>query len=66
MKKCMFCEDSFSKKDIEELTEMGEKFWLTKDGFVCPDCYDDLRRLPLESQLEALLKKGDYVWAERA
>lgn len=51
-RKCLFCEDVY---DLDELKEMGEKYWHTKTQFVCPDCYDNLRRLPLEEQLKALL-----------
>ncbi len=41
-RKCLFCEDVY---DLDELKEMGEKYWHTKTQFVCPDCYDNLRRL---------------------
>lgn len=62
--KCLFCEDRFSEEDLAELKEMGEKYHLEAKQFVCPDCYDDLRRLPLEEQLKALLQGGEYVWGE--
>ena len=41
-RKCLFCEDVY---DLDELKEMGEKYWHTKTQFVCQDCYDNLRRL---------------------
>jgi hypothetical protein len=60
--KCLFCEDTYTDQDLVELKEMGEECWKTKTQFVCPDCYDDLRRLPLEEQLKALLQGGKYEW----
>jgi|GEM_PF-4164660 len=42
--KCLFCEDRYTDEDLAELKEMGEKYHLESKQFVCPDCYDDLRR----------------------
>jgi len=63
--KCLFCEDTYTEQDIAELKEMGEAYWKTETQFVCPDCYDDLQRLPLEEQLKALLQGSDYEWEAR-
>lgn len=60
--KCLFCEDTYTKENLEEFREMGESFWHTKKEFVCPDCYADLKRLPLEEQLKALLEGSAYNW----
>jgi len=62
--KCLFCEDTYTPQDLAELKEMGESYHLESKQFVCPDCYDDLRRLPLEEQLKALLQGSDYEWEE--
>lgn len=58
--KCLFCEDTYTAQDLAEIKEMGEAYWKTEKQFVCPDCYDDLQRLPLEEQLKALLQCGNY------
>jgi hypothetical protein len=58
----MFCEDTFTGEELIELEEIGELFFRAKTDFVCPDCYDDLRHLPLEEQLRALLQGSKYVW----
>jgi uncharacterized protein with PIN domain len=63
--KCLFCEDRYTDKDLAELNEMGEIYHLESKQFVCPDCYDDLRRLPLEEQLKALLERNKYEWERR-
>lgn len=62
MKKCIFCEDRFTSAELKELKEMGEKYWLTKTQFICPDCWDDLRRLPLEDQHQAIIEGSAYEW----
>ena len=62
--KCLYCEDHYTDEDFVEPKEMGEKYHLESNQFVCPDCYDDLRRLPLEEQLKALLQGSEYVWDE--
>ena len=62
MKKCMFCEDRFTDEELSELKEMGEKYWLTKTQFICPDCMDDLQRLTLEDQYRAIIEGGAYKW----
>lgn len=53
--KCLFCEGNYTEQDLRDLKELGETYHLEEKQFVCPDCYDDLRRLPLEEQLKALL-----------
>lgn len=60
--KCLFCEDTYTEQDLSELKDMGEKYHLESKQFVCPDCYDDLRRLPLEEQLKALFQGSEYDW----
>jgi hypothetical protein len=60
--KCLFCEDNFTEQDLTELKEMGEAYYLAEKQLICPDCYLDLRRLPLEEQLKALLQGGEYKW----
>ncbi|MGS0745584.1 hypothetical protein ACU70A_06490 [Syntrophomonas erecta subsp. sporosyntropha] len=61
---CLFCEDIYTDQDLASLKEIGEKYHLEAELFVCPDCYDDLRRLPLEEQLKALLLGSEYEWEE--
>lgn len=63
--KCLFCEDTYTAQDIDEIKEIGESVYHTKTQFVCPDCYDDLQRLPLEEQLKALLQGSNYDWEAR-
>lgn len=63
--KCLFCEDTYTADEITELKEMGEKMWKTQKEFVCPDCYDNLKRLPLEEQAKALLQGNKYEWEEQ-
>ena len=60
--KCIFCEDKFTDEELSELKEMGEKYWLTKTEFICPDCRDDLQRLPLEDQYQAIIEGSAYEW----
>mgnify|MGYP000977027167 CR=1 FL=1 len=60
--KCLFCEDTYTEQDLRDLKELGETYHLEEKQFVCPDCYDDLQRLPLEEQLKALLQGGKYEW----
>ena len=66
--KCLFCEDTYTKQDLAELDEMGEKYHLESDyePFVCPDCFDDFQRLPLEEQLKALSEGVDYDWTKES
>lgn len=60
--KCLFCEDNFTEQDLTELKEMGEAYYLEEKQLICPDCYDKLRRLPLEETMKALLQGADYDW----
>ena len=53
---CRFCGDIFTKDDLKELRETGERYHLDGGGFICPDCYDNLRGRPLEEQAEVLLE----------
>lgn len=62
--KCLFCEDTYTTQDLSEMKEMGETYHLEPKQFVCPDCYDDLQRLPLEEQLKALMLGVEYEWEE--
>ena len=66
MTKCFFCEDRFTNAELKELKEMGEKYARTKECFICPDCYDDFNRLPLEEQFRALLSGNKYEWPNRS
>ncbi len=56
--KCRVCGGEYSKEDLRELREMGEPFYYSADGLLCPDCYDRWSRLPPEEQLSILLGKN--------
>lgn len=50
---CTKCGERYSEQEVSELKGWGERMWL--DPFICPDCYDGLRRLDLEDQAAELL-----------
>ena len=54
--KCALCGEQFTDEDFEEMMEMGEVFHRESNYFICPDCYDDYRRMSLEDQLIALME----------
>ncbi len=54
--KCALCEEQFTDEDLEEMMEMGEVFHRESNYFICPDCYDDYRRMCLEDQLSTLME----------
>jgi len=54
--KCALCGEQFTDDDLEDLMEMEETFHREGNYFICPDCYDDYRRMCLENQLIALMK----------
>lgn len=64
--KCLFCEDTYTEQDLSELDELLEKYHWESEQFICPDCYDDLRRLPLEEQVKALLQGVEYDWTKES
>lgn len=43
---CFRCKEVYTEDDLEELREMGERYYKRYGYFMCPDCYDDYRRLP--------------------
>ena len=44
---CFRCKEVYTEDDLEELREMDERYYKRYGHFMCPDCYDDYRRLPL-------------------
>lgn len=52
---CAWCRESYTSADLEELREMGEAYHLEDGCFLCPDCWDKYRRLPLETQASAAI-----------
>lgn len=56
--KCALCEEQFTDEDLEEMMEMGEVFHRESNYFICPDCYDDYRRMSLEDQLNILMESA--------
>ena len=58
---CTKCGERYSGREVSQLKSWGEKMWL--DPFICPDCYDALRRKSLEDQEKDLLneKPAEHV-----
>lgn len=56
--KCALCGEQFTDDDLEDLMEMEETFHREGNYFMCPDCYDDYRRMSLEDQLIALMESA--------
>ena len=54
--KCALCEEQFANDDLEEMKEMGKAFYHESNYFICPDCYDDYRRMCLEDQLSIVME----------
>ena len=52
---CRLCGESYTAADLKELREMGEVYHREKGCFLCPDCWDNFQRLPLERQAEILI-----------
>lgn len=50
---CTKCGEKYSEQEIAELKSWGERMWF--DPFICPDCYDSLRRNDLGDQAAELL-----------
>ncbi len=59
---CTKCGEKYSEQEIAELKGWGERMWF--GPFICPDCYDGLRRNDLEDQVADLLNKkpAEQVW----
>lgn len=55
---CRFCGETFTQDELKDLRQMGERYHLSGGCFICPDCYDDFRRMPLEDQAKALLEEA--------
>lgn len=53
---CKSCGDTFTADDLREFREMGEAYHREKGCFLCPDCWDSFQRLPLEDQMQLLMK----------
>ena len=53
---CKSCGDTFTADDLREFREMGEAYNREKGCFLCPDCWDSFQRLPLEDQMQLLMK----------
>ena len=52
---CTWCGEAFTSAELQELREMGEAYHLEEGCFICPDCWDAYRRLPLELQASVAL-----------
>ncbi|GHU35452.1 hypothetical protein FACS1894105_04210 [Clostridia bacterium] len=55
--KCLFCEEIYSDIDIKDMNEMNDAFYMDKDMFICPDCFDDFNRLDAEQQIDAIFNE---------
>ena len=56
MKTCTVCGGSFLGEKISEWRTDNEDFSLRP--FICPDCYDRLRRKDLEDQFAELMREA--------
>lgn len=57
---CIYCNEIFTRADLTELIEMGERFkQIDRDYIICPDCLDELNHKDLEEQFDELLEMGD-------
>lgn len=54
---CEKCKDRFTGEAVSEMRQEHEEFSL--HPFICPDCWDRLRRMDLEDQFKDLLGGGD-------
>lgn len=62
---CKQCGERYTLIDLEELNEMGESYHCEEGCFLCPDCWDSFRRLPLEEQAKAALTNKWIMTIER-
>lgn len=58
---CAMCGDTFTEVDLAGFREMGEAVHREKHFFLCPDCWDTFRRMPLEEQARVAITNG---WKE--
>ena len=59
--RCARCGDIFTTADLNELREMGETYYLEKGCFLCPDCWDNFKRMDPEDQVKVAITNG---WKE--
>lgn len=62
--RCIRCGEEFTREDLKELREMGERYQKTgkKGCILCPDCLDDFNHEDLEDQPDELLSIGGAGW----
>jgi len=62
---CVMCGDTFTETDLTGFREMGEAYHRDKRFFLCPDCWDAFRRMPLEEQARVAItdrwKEADTI-----
>ena len=55
---CMMCGEVYTEQERHELHEMREEFYQENDVFICPDCWDNVRRMDPEEQVKLALEWG--------
>ena len=58
---CVMCGETYTSDDLKELDDMGEHYHREEGCFLCPDCWDNFQRLPLEEQTKIAITNG---WKE--
>lgn len=53
MLKCTKCGDRYTGEEVNEWHSDGEAYSIRP--FICPDCYDNFNRQPLETQIKQLI-----------
>ncbi len=57
--KCLDCGEEYTERDLLELDEIGEHYYLDNESFICPDCWDNFDRKSLEDKIKAALERGE-------
>lgn len=58
---CIYCGEIYSPRELKELKQTGEDYYLGDDGFICPDCLDRISVQPAEDQLKKLLNTIEHA-----
>lgn len=54
---CLACGEVYTEQERHELHEMREEFFQVGDNFICPDCWDHLKRMNPEDVVEWALSQ---------
>lgn len=54
---CDRCEHVFDEQGLTDFKNMGETYWISGSHFLCPDCWDDLGRRPIEDIFNEKVKR---------